>query len=110
MAKPRTPRAKKSGTTANGTSTNGNTGVSNPGLEAQTVTPVSAETKLQTAAEVKPQGPTEAKKNLVPINLEEEIRRRAYEIFAERGHTPGNEHEDWVRAEREVRSRYLQTA
>jgi len=110
MAKPRTPRAKKSGTTTNGTSSNGNTGVSNPGAEAQTVTAASPETKLQTAPEVRSQGPTEVKKNLIPINLEEEIRRRAYEIFAERGHTPGNEHEDWLRAEREVRARYLQTA
>jgi hypothetical protein len=48
----------------------------------------------------------ESRKNLVPINLEEEIRRRAYEIFVERGSTPGNESEDWLTAEREVRSRY----
>jgi hypothetical protein len=53
---------------------------------------------------------TETKKNVVPINLDEEIRRRAFEIFEERGCTPGNEHEDWVRAEREVLSRYEQTA
>ena len=46
------------------------------------------------------------RKNLVPINLEEEIRRRAYEIYVERGSTPGNESEDWLTAEREVRSRY----
>lgn len=48
----------------------------------------------------------EPRKNLVPINLEEEIRRRAYEIYVERGSTPGNENEDWLTAEREVRSRY----
>jgi hypothetical protein len=44
--------------------------------------------------------------NVVPINLEDEIRRRAYEIYLERGSTTGNEHEDWVAAEREVRERY----
>ncbi len=48
----------------------------------------------------------EPRKNLVPINLEEEIRRRAYELYVERGSTPGNENEDWLTAEREVRSRY----
>jgi Protein of unknown function (DUF2934) len=36
------------------------------------------------------------------IDLEEEIRRRAYEIYAERGMTPGAEVEDWLRAEAEI--------
>jgi hypothetical protein len=44
--------------------------------------------------------------NLVSINLEDEIRRRAYEIYLERGSSPGGEHEDWTAAEREVRERY----
>lgn len=52
----------------------------------------------------------ETKKNLIPINLEDEIRRRAYEIFEQRGFTPGDEHEDWLQAEREVLARYRQTA
>jgi hypothetical protein len=43
-------------------------------------------------------------------SLEEEIRRRAYELFLERGGTPGHESEDWITAEREVRSRQLQRA
>ncbi len=46
---------------------------------------------------------------MIPVNLEDEIRRRAYQIYEERGCTPGNESEDWLRAEREVRARY-QTA
>ena len=33
----------------------------------------------------------------------EEIALRAYHIFLERGSTPGNELEDWIRAERELR-------
>lgn len=86
MAKAKTARSKKNG--------NGN------GAE------VSVNPSVQTLTETKP----EIKKNVVPINLDEEIRRRAYEIFEERGCTPGNEHEDWVRAEREVLSRYEQTA
>lgn len=32
----------------------------------------------------------------------EEIALRAYQIYLERGGTPGNELEDWTRAEREL--------
>ena len=32
----------------------------------------------------------------------EEIRRRAYEIYLERGDFPGDELDDWLRAEREL--------
>lgn len=39
-------------------------------------------------------------------SLEEEIRRRAYELFQERGGEHGRHHEDWLRAEAEVQSRY----
>jgi len=51
---------------------------------------------------------TEARKNVVPINLEDEIRRRAYELYQQRGSTAGSEAEDWLNAEREVRQRYRQ--
>jgi hypothetical protein len=34
----------------------------------------------------------------------DEIRRRAYEIYLERGSLPGQELEDWVQAEREIES------
>src|ERR1700694_3317296 len=52
--------------------------------------------------------------NVVPINLEEEIRRRAYELYLERratagdesGNGNGNESQDWLIAEREIRSRH----
>ncbi|MBA3913450.1 MAG: DUF2934 domain-containing protein [Acidobacteriales bacterium] len=40
-----------------------------------------------------------------PHDLYSEIRQRAYELYLERGSVSGNEHEDWVTAEREVRSR-----
>ena len=39
-------------------------------------------------------------------NLEEEIRYRAYQLFQERGGEHGHHHEDWLRAEVEVRARY----
>ena len=34
----------------------------------------------------------------------DEIRRRAYEIYLERGGLPGQELEDWLQAEREIES------
>jgi len=40
-----------------------------------------------------------------PRDLEPQIRQRAYELYLERGRTPGQENEDWLRAEREVLAR-----
>jgi len=34
---------------------------------------------------------------------DEEVRRRAYELYRERGEEPGHELDDWTRAERELR-------
>jgi hypothetical protein len=48
----------------------------------------------------------EARHMVVPINLEEEIRRRAYQLYEERGCTPGHENDDWLVAEREILTRY----
>lgn len=39
---------------------------------------------------------------LLPAASEQEIRRRAYEIYLERGAQPGHELEDWLRAENEL--------
>ena len=36
---------------------------------------------------------------------DEEIRQRAYEIYLNRGATPGFELDDWLQAERELRSK-----
>lgn len=51
---------------------------------------------------------SESRKNVVPINLEDEIRRRAYELFQQRQPGSGTEAEDWLTAEREVMQRYHQ--
>jgi hypothetical protein len=51
---------------------------------------------------------TESRKNVIPINLEDEIRRRAYELYQQRGSGSGSEAEDWLTAEREIRQRYHQ--
>ena len=60
------------------------------------------------AASIQPPTVLEPRRDAVPINdLEEEIRLRAYELYLERGGTPGNESEDWLIAEREVRARQV---
>ncbi len=51
---------------------------------------------------------TEPRANLLPINLEEEVRRLAYLFSERRGFEGGHETEDWLNAEREVRQRYHQ--
>lgn len=47
----------------------------------------------------------ESKKAVAAISVEDEIRRRAYQLFEERGRTSGSEREDWLAAEREVLAR-----
>jgi hypothetical protein len=51
---------------------------------------------------------TDSRANLVPINIEDEIRRLAYLLSERRGFAPGHEAEDWMNAEREIRERYHQ--
>ena len=46
--------------------------------------------------------------SLGTINLDEEIRRRAYELYLERGSTAGDPHQDWLTAEREILGRRQQ--
>jgi hypothetical protein len=41
---------------------------------------------------------------------DQEIRRRAYEIYLERGGQPGGELDDWLQAERELTRRVLSRA
>jgi hypothetical protein len=36
------------------------------------------------------------------LPLEEQIRRRAYELYVERGNASGSELADWLQAEREI--------
>jgi hypothetical protein len=44
-------------------------------------------------------------KNQAEVDVEAEIRRRAYELYEQRGYTPGHENEDWLVAEREILAR-----
>ena len=81
------------------------------GKKAGATVPAAA---LQGALEVHKEGRKDGKpSNVVPINLEEEIRRRAYELYLERRATAGaetgngDENQDWLIAEREIRSRHV---
>jgi len=51
---------------------------------------------------------SDSRPHVVPINLEDEIRRRAYELAEQRGFSGGHETDDWLKAEREVLQRYRQ--
>jgi len=50
--------------------------------------------------------------NSSPADLEAKIRERAYQLYQERGSTPGLDMEDWLKAEREIlaRQNHQQTA
>ena len=37
------------------------------------------------------------------LSLEEQIRRRAYELYVQRGNQSGSEFDDWLQAEEEIR-------
>lgn len=45
---------------------------------------------------------TLARSKPIPIDLEEEIRRRTYQIYEQRGAAPGSDVEDWLQAEAEI--------
>lgn len=40
------------------------------------------------------------------MNLEGQVRQRAYELYEERGRRDGHQMEDWIQAEEEVRDKY----
>jgi Protein of unknown function (DUF2934) len=84
-----------------------------PEVKAQAVKTPAVQTPVAKPAEIKsveakdPRKPfSEVRRMVVPINLEEEIRRRAYQLYEERGCTPGHEDDDWLVAEREILTRY----
>jgi Protein of unknown function (DUF2934) len=89
--------------------------IARPGVATEVKTPevkAAVKTAEPKPLEAKPFEAREPRKTLtevrrvVPINLEEEIRRRAYQLYEERGCTPGHENDDWLVAEREILTRY----
>jgi len=73
-------------------------------------TPIAAAAQLETKPKARKtrKALSEVRKNLVPINLDEEIRRRAYELWEQHGYEPGHENDHWLSAEQEILSRYSQ--
>ena len=59
-----------------------------------------------TPINVAPIKPAAKKTQASAVNLDEEIRRRAYELFLERQGVAGDPMADWFVAEREVRARH----
>jgi Protein of unknown function (DUF2934) len=47
----------------------------------------------------------ESSRTVAPEDRQEEIRRRAYELYEERGRADGHDVEDWLRAEAEITGR-----
>ncbi len=43
--------------------------------------------------------------NVEPQNLEEQIRKRAFELYEQRGRDDGHDMDDWLRAEAELTNR-----
>src|SRR5262252_5870808 len=106
MAKPRVPR-----------STGDDNGVTTPQEAASATAPAAqangngspASKAVRKKVAAKPEiVKNEIRANLVPINMDDEIRRLAYLLSERRGFEPGHEAEDWFAAEREVRQRYHQ--
>lgn len=50
--------------------------------------------------------PAKTKDELTPDKIYEEIRKRAQEIFHERGNKPGDALSDWLQAEKEIKKKY----
>ena len=46
---------------------------------------------------------SKASSQMSPEQIAELIQKKAYEIYCQRGHTPGNEMHDWLKAEEMVR-------
>jgi hypothetical protein len=126
MAKPKSPNSKKSNdlkptvsttSTPSPLPTNGSTAAeaTAPAMEtsietaaAATKNPTPMKTETRKTARKPEIVKGEARTNLVPISLEEEIRQLAYLLSERRGFKSGHETEDWLAAENEVRQRYRQ--
>lgn len=61
---------------------------------------------MEHAATRRRRAPLPASQEAEPKHLavtEEDVRRRAYELYLERGAAPGNELDDWLRAEKQLK-------
>ena len=121
MPRPKSPKKNKSAvelapnSTAAPVSNHGNGSPETIPAELVAAEPLAVEAvkaEMKTAAPRRTRKPrivkAESRSKLVPINLEDEIRRLAYLLSERRGFAPGHETEDWIMAECEIRARYHQ--
>lgn len=110
MAKPRVPKKISDDTSMNPTAemasnevlaaqTNGNGDALNGGSTKSVRKKTAAKPEIVRS---------DSRATIVPINLEDEIRRLAYLLAERRGFEPGHESDDWFAAEQEIRQRYHQ--
>lgn len=91
--------------------TNGNTTTTRRKKAAGTVPAADAQVAPELGGQSLQEVPKNGKPaNVIPMNLEDQIRRRAYELYLQRSaigvSETGNENQDWLMAEREIRSRF----
>ena len=112
MAKPRTPKKNTEVSPAISPATSAPIANPNvPTVEAASpllASPQTAKAETKKATRKPEIVRTDSRATLVPINLDEEIRRLAYLYSERRGFQPGHETEDWLTAEHEVLQRYHQ--
>ena len=68
---------------------------------------MASKAKMKQSTEPRQPGVVEQRDRLPRAATDQEIRRRAYEIYLERGAQPGHELEDWLQAERELKTNWL---
>jgi len=102
MAKPKNPKK------ANGDTTIEPVEAASTALSAMETNATETENKAKRSARKPLIVRTEPRANLLPINLDDEIRQLAYLMSERRGFEPGHETDDWLNAEREVLQRYHQ--
>ena len=71
-----------------------------PATPAPSAGPTPAVERSELKGSGKPKAPTSATRT--PTN--EEIAKRAYEIYASRGYAPGDQTADWLEAERQLKA------
>jgi len=110
MARPKSPKKNTNVNQPISPNTESTVSAESPVETAATALPVTEVTKPKTTRTPRKPGIVrgEPRMNLVPINMDDEIRRLAYLLSERRGFEPGHETEDWLNAEREVLGRYEQ--
>jgi hypothetical protein len=75
-----------------------------PKAKNPNTTPKQTSSRSKKSKTAEPVIPTNG--HATPQDLESEIRIRAYELYAERGFSQGDERDDWLRAEQQVKAKH----